>query len=188
MLTRVILVCVLFLGGCATAPVERPPSANQNQRVLNEGYSMLYDAVSKQKQSDKLLLIKLESKDVKTVIGGLSDAAERIQKDLEEMAKLDPRVELKLQPLPAIEVEARKSANLERLKDLLGQTGSEFERLLLLTQSGALNSERHLAKTLSEKETSPQRKKLMQEVSRTFDDQYQKVVRLLEAKYFTPTK
>ncbi|MDQ3196243.1 MAG: hypothetical protein M3Q32_07720, partial [Pseudomonadota bacterium] len=61
-------------------------------------------------------------------------------------------------------------------------------RLLLLTQSGVLNSERHLAKTLSARETNPQRKKLMQEVSRTFDDQYEKVVRLLEARYFTPTK
>ncbi|MDQ3197398.1 MAG: hypothetical protein M3Q32_13850, partial [Pseudomonadota bacterium] len=128
MLNRAILICVFFLGGCATAPVEQPPSAGHNQRVLNEGYSMLYDAVSTQKQSDKLLLIKLESKDVKTVIGGISDAAERVQKDLDEMAKRDPRLELKLKPLPAIEVEARKSANFERLKDLLGQTGKEFER------------------------------------------------------------
>lgn len=188
MLNRAILVSVLVLGGCATTPVEQPPSASQKQRMLNEGYSMLYDAVSKQKQTDKLLLIKLESKEVKTVIGGLSDAAERIQKDLDEAAKRDPRLELRLQPLPEIEVEARKSANFERLKDLLGQTGKEFERLLLLTQSGALNAERHLAKTLSEKETDPHRKKLMQEVSRVFDDQYQKVVRLLEAEYFTPAQ
>src|SRR5688572_28565160 len=133
---------LLFLASVANAAPEQQAAADQKQRLLNEGYSLLYDIVSKQGLAEKILLIKFESKEVKAVIMGIADAAERIQKDLDEMAKKDPRVDLKLQPLPLMEVETRKSANFERVKDLLGKSGKEFERLLLLTQSSVLNSER----------------------------------------------
>lgn len=182
------LSCLLFLASGANAAPEEQAAADQKQRLLNEGYSLLYDIVSKQGLSEKILLIKFESKEVKAVISGIADAAERIRKGLDEMAKKDPRLELKLQPLPLMEVETRKSANFERVKDLLGKSGKEFERLLLLTQSGVLNSERHLSKVLSEKETDKERKAFMQGVHRQIDEQYRKVVQLLEAQYFTPTK
>ncbi|MGH8727824.1 MAG: hypothetical protein ACREV9_06650 [Burkholderiales bacterium] len=179
------LSCLLFLASVVNAAPEQV--AEQKQRLLNEGYSLLYDIVSKQGLAEKILLIKFESKEVKAVIMGIADAAERIRKDLDEMAKKDPRLELKLHPLPLMEVETRKSANFERVKDLLGKSGKEFERLLLLTQSGVLNSERHLTKVLSEKETDKKRKAFTQDAHREIDQQYQRVVQLLEAQYFTPT-
>lgn len=187
MVKLLTLSCLFFLTGFANAAPE-PSAAEQKQRALNEGYSLLYDIVSKQGLAEKILLIKFESKEVKAVIKGVADAAERIQKGLDEMAKKDPRLELKLQPLPLMEVETRKSANFERVKDLLGTSGKEFERLLLLTQSGVLNSERHLSKVLSEKETDKERKAFMQDAYRQIDEQYRKVVQLLEAQYFTPAK
>jgi hypothetical protein len=178
------LLCALLVAAYATA-AERQP-AGESQRILNEGYSLLYDHVSKQKQSDKILLIKLESKDVKALITEISDNAERIQKALDKLAAQDPRLEVKLQSLPEIEAESRKSASFERLKDLLAKSGKEFERLLLLTQSGVLNTERHLSKVLSKKETNRERKAFLEDVNRQFDDDYRKVVQLLEAQYFKP--
>lgn len=181
--TRLFVFALLAAGYAAAA---HPQPASENQRILNEGYSLLYDHVSKQKQSDKILLIKLESKDVKAVITSISDNAERIQKALDKIAAQDPQLDIKLQSLPEIEVELRKSASFERIKDLLGKSGKEFERLLLLTQSGVLNTERHLTKVLSEKETNGKRKAFAQEANRQFDEQYRRVVELLEAQYFTP--
>jgi nicotinamide riboside kinase len=78
----------------------------------------------------------------------------------------------------------RDSVNIERLKDLLGETGKHFERLLLLSQSGAHNQTRHLARVMVEAETREDRKAFWQEVQRQFDENYQNVVELLESEYF----
>lgn len=172
------------LSGCAVLGKPEPAPPEPDYPTVNEGYNLLYEVVSTQKFTDKLLLIKIESDAVDAVISELSEDAARIEVQLKELAKGDPTLDLDRAVLPEVERRTRDSANLERLKDLLGGTGKHFERLLLLTQSGALNQMRHLARVMVEAETQEDRKGFWQEVQRQFDENYRNVVELLESEYF----
>lgn len=172
------------LTGCAILDKPEPTPPGSDYPIVNEGYNLLYEVVSAQKFTDELLLIKIESDAVDAVISELTEDAARIEGELKQIAEKDPTIDLDRELLPEMERRKRDSVQLDRLKDLLGRTGKRFERLLLLTQSGALNQTRHLARVMVEAEAREDRKAFWQEVQRQFDENYQNVVALLESEYF----
>jgi hypothetical protein len=95
------------------------------------------------------------------------------------LIKLDRRV------LPLIEALQRENAQAERGKQFLETSGKEFERLLLLTQSGVLTTERHISRVMRDKELNPERKAFWKGAVKAFDRLYAKLVKLLEDQYFT---
>ncbi|MDQ2696955.1 MAG: hypothetical protein M3Z21_16580 [Pseudomonadota bacterium] len=179
------LLLAAGLAGCALLERPSPAPVDREYPVATQGYTLLYEVVSKQKLSDKLLLIKIESDAVDAVIGEIAEDAARIEDQLKDIARQDPEIDLDRPILPEMEVRKRASVQAERLKDLLGSTGRDFERLLLLTQSGTLNQTRHLAREMVKAESDPQRKAFWEDVQRQYDDNYANLVQLLEAQYFT---
>jgi hypothetical protein len=181
-------LCALMLAGslsgCTILGKPEPAPPEPDYPTVNEGYNLLYEVVSTQKFTDKLLLIKIESDAVDAVISELSEDAARMEAQLQEIAREDPTLDLEREILPEVERRKRDSVQMERLKDLLGGTGKRFERLLLLTQSGALNQTRHLARVVVETEAREDRKAFWREVQRQFDENYRNVVELLESEYF----
>lgn len=151
----------------------------------SEGYSLLYEIVSQQKHVDTLLLIKVESDAVDRIIGEISSYAATLEERLVGLAKDDPRLDLGRQILPEMAVRTRQSIQAEQLKELLGATGKDFERRLLLSVSGPLNQARHLARVMREAETSRERKAFWQDVQTRLDAQYRRVMGLLEERYFS---
>jgi hypothetical protein len=174
----------MLAAGCASEPPRPTAAVSDGHQLVSEGYTLMYDAASKLKFGDELLLVKIEADPVDEFISDISTYAGDLQGQFEELAERDPVVKLDLELLPAMEVMTRDSVTGERVPDLLSRSGKDFERLLLLTQSGALNQSRHLARVMVDTETDPERKALWQEIQAQLDDLYDRTVNLLEQDYF----
>jgi hypothetical protein len=177
---------ILLAGGIASCSsvAEQAAPVPESPALVSQGYTLMYDTVGQLKFTDELLLIKVEDDKVDAIVGEVSGYAAELEGELEELSERDSVVRLDLKLLPEIELRKRESVAGERLPDLLGESGPAFERLLLLTQSGALNQSRHLARVMVDLEEDPARKAFWINVQTRFDDLYARLVELLEARYF----
>jgi hypothetical protein len=187
-----LLVAAMLLVGCSTPGASRPASDSDRNRVLSQGYSQLYDAASSLRWLDEILLIKFESDETQKVITDVAKYATTLRGELEQLERDYPSLTLRDDGLPVLEKKKRSAQALDRAKTLApvsGAHGADFERTLLLTQSGALNQLRFLAQVLVEEEKSEPRRKWMLEVQRNFDRLYVDVVKLLDQRHFrSPSK
>ncbi len=182
----VIAVAAQLLFGCSIFGSNPTTDPTREQRAdPNSGYAILYSLVSVQKSSDKILIIRKVSPEVNALIKEISDVAGDLDTQLKQFAKDDPSIKLDAVVLPKIEVQQRESAQLERAKQFLTMTGKPFERLLLLTQSGVLTTERHVTRVMGEEEKNPQRKMFWKDAQRRFDQIYEKFLALLENQYYS---
>jgi hypothetical protein len=157
------------------------------QRELNYGYASLYNATKGLRHSDKILLIKFESEAVQAVMSKLSESMDRTTRRLEDLAKADPRVKLDDDGQTEIENRKRDAVTRARLlsfKPVTGRTGANFERTLLLSESGALNQLQHLVAELDKADPDPQRSAVLKEINAEVSGLYDDVVRLLDRQYF----
>lgn len=210
------LACLLLLlnSGCAIlerqgaqaqaeagSTADPPPSAAfdekkleelseaEHNKLLSEGYSQLYDSASGLRYLDEFLALKFESDATNAVITDLAEYATTLKGQLEQLGKDYPSLSLEDDGLPVLDKKTREIGQKERLKSLapvVGSSGVEFERTLLLTQSGALNQLRYLSQAIAEAEKSAERKAFMGDVQQNFDRLYNDVVGLLNKKYFCP--
>ena len=178
---------IALLEACAATTAKEPAKEKERQEIVNHGYGQLYQSASGLKHVNKLLYVKFESDAVEKVLDGMSAYCAKLAGELEELAAKDRAMRIDRTGLPSLTERARDSSNRERLKSLapiVGSTGKDFERTYLLTQSGALNQLRHLARVTRAAEKDPERKAFLTKVGRDLDEQYRKVVKLLDAEYF----
>ena len=170
------------------AAAERASNTGDTQLdLLNQGYSLLYADVSGLKLVDKLLLVKFESDQTHKVVTAISDYAGELAGQLEALAKRYPSLRIDLKPLP--EIEQRKQAAAQKARVLsfapvVGRTGRDFERTLLLTLSGGLNQLRFLAKVTADEERNDERRKLLIGAQQHFLELYKQTLKLLNARYY----
>ena len=186
----VAAIVMVALSACASMGKkdlsERPVS--EKNKVLSGGYAQLYEAASGLKYVDKLLLVKFETEEFGDVIKAISDYAAELSEQLEKLDKDYPSLSIDKTYLPEMEVAKRTAVQNDRIKDLapiIGRTGKDFERTLLLTQSGALNQQRHLAEVMAEAETSEARRTFLNGVAKRYGELYRMDVRLLNKRYFS---
>ena len=184
---RIIAIAATqLLFGCAIAGSNQTTDPTRQQLAdPNSGYALLYSIVSVQKNSDKILIIRKVSPEVSALTKEISDLAGDLDTQLKQHAKDDPSIKLDAVVLPTIENRQRESAALERAQQFLAITGKPFERLLLLTESGVLTTERHLTRVMGDEEKNPQRKIFWKNAQQRFDQIYAKLRALLESQYFT---
>jgi hypothetical protein len=87
-----------------------------------------------------------------------------------------------------IEGDERKAIGADFAKDfapLIGKTGVEFEREVLLMFYDTLNEQRHLAGVMVELETDAALRKFLETTKAQLDSRYAKVGALLNRRYFT---
>jgi hypothetical protein len=179
----IALIAVAVCSARAQAEID------QRQRELSQGYARLYQAASSLRFLDELLLVKFESRDTERVIGQIAAYGSRLKSELEDLARANPGLSLEDDGLPLLERDAHKRQQHDRLRTLAplkGASGADFERTLLLTQSGALNQLRFLADALAEAETSEARRAYALGVRRELDRLYVQIVELLDKRYFKP--
>ncbi len=194
MRTRVrflLLLVPLVLAGiaCDKGGIEPAKAAESGdlRLKLNQGYSMLYFDVSHVEFTKLLLLIKVESDPVNTIVTEISDYSGELAQELKRLAKDYPALRIDLDPLP--EMEKRKRADVSRERVLsfapfVGRTGGDFERTLLLSLSAVLSQESHLCKVMADEEPDPGLRKFLLDSKQRFDGLYDRVVFLLNRDYF----
>jgi len=129
-----------------------------------------------------LRFIKQEPHDVKDLIKKISANSAAGAKLLEEFARHDPSINLDDIRLPPGEAATREAIASTKKKELLGQTGDEFELTLLLTQTEALSYAWHLAKVAGENEFQPDHARAMAGVSEDMEKLYHEVFEMLLTK------
>ena len=129
-----------------------------------------------------LRFIKREHSDVKNLIKKIAANSAAGAKLLEEFARHDPSIRLDDIRLPPGEVSTRDAIASTKQKELLSQTGDEFELTLLLTQTEALSYAWHLAKVTGENEPQPERARALAGVSEDMENLYHEVFVLLLSK------
>ena len=173
---------LLALGLIGTASAHEAPDT-----VLSHGYAQLYDAASGLRWLDEFLLVKTESAPTHQAIRELAEYSSRLKRELEELARANPSISLQDDGLPLLERNKRKALQADRAKSLAplaGARGSDFERTLLLTQSGVLNQLRFLAQAIADAETDTERRQYVTGVRQELDRLYARIVRLLDKEFF----
>jgi hypothetical protein len=101
---------------------------------------------------------------------------------LEDFAKHDPSIHLDDIRLPPGETATRAAIASTKKKELLGQSGDEFEMTLLLTQAEALSYAWHLAIVAGENEPQPDRALALAGVGKDMENLYHEVFAMLLSK------
>jgi hypothetical protein len=186
--TLFTLLLASLTAGCAHIEKEsKPPAVSKQQRVLNEGYSMLYQDAGNLDLGELILFVKIESEAMHKVVSAVAEAGGQVRKDLERISKEHPAVRIDLDPLPEMEKRKRAAISKDRARyfaPVIGHSGREYERTVLIGFSNGLNHERHLCEVMAEAEPDANLKKFLLDAERRYDALYDRVTALLEKEYF----
>lgn len=127
-------------------------------------YGLLYELLEKQSNVDKLLLVKIESGRLDSLITAIADASRAGADRLEEFSGKDPALSLDQTRLARGEAAAREAIAGTKKTELFEPFNPAFESELLLTQAEALSYAWHLAGVAAENETEPTRARYMTEL------------------------
>jgi len=182
-LAAALLTGLGFLCGCAhlqTEPASRPPSAPAARdasriQLRNNAASLLHDLLDDEKNVGKVFIVK-HGKAVEPLVKLIAAAAETNEKELEQLARQDPALNLQALKLPAGERATRDAIAKSKEYDLLFSSGANFEFNLLLTQAEAQNYGWHLAKVAAENSADPQEVKTFATISETMKHLYEQTV------------
>ena len=162
------VVLALLACGCQSvgnSRTSRHSAADHNLR--NNAYSLLYDLLDDERHVSKLLIVKRDSRELNRLINRISEASAEGVNRLKSFAAKDASLNLKMMELPPAEQATRKAIADTKRKQLLGRSGAEFERTLLLTQLEALNYGAHLAGVAATNDSDPTRSGYLSTLSAT---------------------
>ena len=177
-----VLSVAFVLSGCQSPKARAPSGSSAAQSTRNNCYSLLHQLLNDQKNVSLLRFIKREQEDVKTLVKKIAANSATGAKLLEEFARHDPSITLDDIRLPPGEAATREAIASTKKKELLSQTGNEFELTLLLTQTEALSYAWHLAKVAGENESQPDRAIALAGVSKDMENLYHEVFAMLLSK------
>jgi hypothetical protein len=171
-----VLAAVWVFSACATLE-------SRAKEDLSEGYALLYDLVSKEKQASQLSLVKTLSPELKSLLERISETSKVTAKELDTLARVDPPLNLKATHLPRIELAARESTDKETTSQVLRSTGIDLEFNMVSSQLAAMNYAAHLARSLAVIETNPRRKQFLLQTDHKFSDLHGQVYKMLFTRY-----
>ena len=174
------VACVLT--GCHTPPTTHPSTGTAALATRNNCYSLLHQLLNDEKNVGLLRFIKREEDDVKQLVKKIAANCAVGAKLLEELASHDPSINLDDTRLPPGELATRDAIASTKQKELLSQTGDEFELTLLLTQTEALSYASHLAQVAGDNEPQPERARALRGVGKDMQNLYQEVFAMLLSK------
>jgi hypothetical protein len=181
----ITLAAVWVLSGCAifepSAKEGAPTHVSASE--ISEGYALLYDLVSKEKQSSLLSIIKEESPELKSLLERISETSKATAKELDTLARINPPLNLKVTHLPRIEQAARESIDKETSKEILHSKGVALEFNMVSSQLAGMHYAAHLARSLAVTETNPQRKAFLLRTDHNFSELHSQVYKMLFTRY-----
>src|ERR1700692_3539633 len=104
---------VLSSGDILEAREKGPAPTRVTVSELSAGYALLYDVVSKEKQSSLLSIIKKESPELKSLLERIADTSKATIKEVTAWRRIAPPLNLKATHLPRIEQATRESIDKE---------------------------------------------------------------------------
>ena len=155
-----LAIFIAGLSGCTplSGPTSPPPSTTHPDFQLNEGYSLLYHLLNKDRQVAGIFILKSADPNLKDLIHRIGQACQTARDRLNQFAEDDKQLKFNVDDLPYIEQRSRELQESDDRSALLASHGEPFERRLIFTQAQAMNYVVQLSRALQEKEPNPQRK------------------------------
>jgi hypothetical protein len=141
-----------------------------------------------EKNVSKLLIIKRERAELRDLIRDIAQRCGTAHEELERIAKADAGLDVKTNGLPAVEIGTRDAIGKAKAKQLLTESGKEFELRLLITQHEALTYGSHLAATVAKSEPNPERAQILRRLASDLEVLESRVTSMLLANYNWPAK
>ncbi len=186
-LLTMMLIAAGVLTGCQSPKARFPVGTGAVPTTRNNCYSLLHQLLNDEKDVSLLRFIKREQQDVKNLVKRIAANSAAGAALLEEFARHDPSLRLDDPRLPLGEVATREAIAATKQKELLSQTGDEFELSLLLTQTQALCYGSHLAKVAAENEPQPDHARALAGVSQDMQNLYHEAFVLLLSRTTSST-
>ncbi len=185
---RHYFICFLALGvgifcGCSSLQKTTiPPAAADSHKVAlrNNAASLLYNLLGDEKNVSKILLIKRDSPELGRLIKAISATSKNVNQQLEQLAKMDPTLDLQALKLPPGETATREAIAKTKEYELLLSSGETFQFDLLMTQADALSYGWHLAGIAAENSSSREGARVFNEIRASYKDLYTQVIALLK--------
>jgi hypothetical protein len=187
-----LLPLLIFLAGCTSlhetssrtpAPQSRTLEGRTPRAHDTHGYALLFDLLGDEKNVSRLLIIKRERAELRDLIRDIAQRCGQAHEELERFAKADPAVDVKTNGLPAVEIGTRDAIGKTKAKQLLTESGKEFELRLLIAQHEALTYGSHLAVTVAKGETNAERAQFLRRLSSDLEVLENRVTSMLLANY-----
>ena len=178
----VMLSAAGVLTGCQSPKPRSPIGDDAVLATRNNCYSLLHQLLDEQKDISMLRFIKREHSDVRRLIKKIAVNSATGAKLLEEFSRHDPSIDLDDLWLPPGELATRDAIASTKEKELLSQTGDEFELTLLLTQTEALSYAWHLAQVAGQNEPQPDHARALAGLSKDMQNLYHEVFVLMLSK------
>lgn len=182
-----MMTAAFLVAGLAPASSRETDDTREENRVLSQGYAQLHQMAGGLSHLNKVNYVKVESDTIEAMNESIASTAGWLKDQLEELAERYPSLDISDTGLPEIEKKKRRAIRWDRFADLapiVGRTGKDYERTLLVTEIGLLNSVRFLLEVIAEEEKNEQRKALLTKARARFDDLFNRAVKLLEKHYF----
>lgn len=173
---------------CATGSAqEKAPELSAERLMLSEGYSLLYRDASSLDLADLILYAKFESAAVHEVVTAVSAFGGQLKQRLENIDRDYPGVRIDVDSLPELEKRKRWAIGEDRARyfaPVVGRSGREYERTILIGLVNGINHERHMCQVMAEVEKDAGLNAFLVETGKGYDRLYDQVNALLEAEYF----
>lgn len=171
----------------ACAALKAAPELSPQRLMLSEGYSMLARDARTLGAVKLLLYVKFESDAFDEHVTAISAFGKKLRESLEQIDKDYPGVRIDLDPLPVLEKRKRLTTGLDKFADIapvVGKSGPEFERVILISLTNGLNQERHLVEEMAREESDEGLKKFLLRTQGEMDRLYEASEQLLERHYY----
>jgi hypothetical protein len=184
-----ILFTVLFVSsfGAEAKVPEEQKTLSEDQRQLNYGYALTYQTAKGFQKLNTLMAIKLESKDTHAFIKDLVDTCKKIQDQLDEFKKTYPNLNFEDTGKPKVMEIKSKDQKRDRIDEFLpivGKTGKDFDRSLILFVSFSLNEIKYIVQALTDLEKNESLNKFDKETFNQFLRLEDRSIKLLNERYF----
>jgi hypothetical protein len=160
--------------------VPRVAGADESQRELNNGYSLMHRLCEQEKQVDMILIVKTTPKAVADFAHEVSKTAGENLDSFDRMAAHDPAIRFDVPGLPPIETQTRKSIQDDKQHMLLfGTKDADFAKTLLVTQVEAGTYGMNMCKVLADDEPNGRRATELRRISSRWEKLRDKAYTLL---------
>jgi len=181
---------LLTLAACSqSSDATRPtPHKNAPRAQLSIGYSLLYQEADGIPKLKWILMFKDKPEEMGRLANDLIGYYQQLADTMRRLASEFPGMRIDVAAMSEIESDVRKSIGEDLAKSLaplIGKTGVDFERQVLLVFYNSLNEQRHLVGVMVGLETDPALKKFLETTRAELEARYAKVGALLNQRYFT---
>jgi hypothetical protein len=164
------------------------PDKNAPRAQLSIGYSLLYQEADGIPKLKWILMFKDKPEEMGRVTNDLVSYYQQLADTMQRLSKQFPAMRIDVTAMSEIESNERKAIGTDMAKDfapVIGKTGVEFEREVLLMFYNTLNEQRHLTGVMVELETDPALRKFLETTKAELEARYATVGALLNRRYFT---